>query len=412
MPNAWNGADPVEASDPQAYELGTRWRANGDITITHIRVWTGAGETSIANRRGRVWSAAGGQLGIASLPNDLPEGWSQHALDTPVEITSGTGFVTSYSTGGNEGALAGALIGDVISADGLVTAVAAASVPPGNGRYSLTPGSFPDTGSGSQAFYGADFVYTAGLGGNTAPRITQATAVPSGPTVTTTVVAEDDEGLTTATYRFVWGDGQPDTVTTHPTNFAQHTYASSGTYAQLVSVTDADGLSDFAALAAEVHVPDPAITDLGLSALRDALLTHAKTIGGIHTAAGHEPLKGPERGNVHLALWFDGLTPVPAVSGLAATSVRVGWIARLYIAADGQKLDDVETRLSTLADRLLAAYSGDFSLGGRVRNVDLLGAHGPALSCQFGYQRFENGIFRVATVALPLIVNNVWEQVA
>jgi hypothetical protein len=47
-----------------------------------------------------------------------------------------------------------------------------------------------------------------------------------------------------------------------------------------------------------------------------------------------------------------------------------------------------------------------------VRNVDLLGAYGAGLSALAGYLNVDNKMFRVVDLTLPLIVNNVWEQVA
>jgi hypothetical protein len=250
MPNAWNGPDPVEAVDPDDYELGTWWRANNDITLRRARVWTGPNEINLANRRARVWTTGGAQLGIATLPDNLPVGWSEHDYDAPIPITANTQFITSFGTGGNEGAIAGALVADVISADGNVTALSAGSVVPGNGLFNLSAGAFPNIGSVNQSFYGSDFVYDVGIGGNTAPRITALNVSVNGGTVTVTVTAEDDETLVGATYRYSWGDGSADTVS--GSNVANHVYTATGTYALLITVTDAGNLSDHAAAVADV----------------------------------------------------------------------------------------------------------------------------------------------------------------
>lgn len=413
MAIAWNGADPVEVVDAEDYELGTVWRADGDLTITHARVWSGAGEENPVTRRFRVWSSAGASLLVEEIVTDLPPGWSDHELATPVEVTSGTVFVTSFNSAGNYGALTGAFDDDVVSADGLVTGLSAANSPGGNnGRFNETPGSFPSAGAVSHPFYGVAFRYDAGIGGNTAPEITQLTAVPDGATVTTTVVATDAETLVGASARFVWGDGTSDTLTTYPTFTAQHTYSTSGIYAQLVRVTDASGASDTAAVAVQVEVPSADVEQMGLRAIRDALVSHAKRLGGIDTAAGAEPEEGPSSGQTHYAVWYDRISPAPMASGLDATAVRLAYVGRLYVLLGARKLEDAEVRIGTAVDRLMSAYSGDFELGGLIRNIDLEGAHGAPMEVQFGYQRIGDASFRVATFTLPLIVNNVWEQVA
>jgi hypothetical protein len=410
MPNAWGGADPIEAVDADDYELGVEYQANSDITITHVRIWSGAGEENITNRRARIWSTTGSQQALITLPDDLSTGWSSHALDTPLEKTAGSKFVVSYMTGGNYGFLNNALDSDVPSGDGNVTALAASNATNGNGVFNLTPGSFPATGPGTHPFYGVDFTYTVGIGGNTAPRITELTSVESGATATVTAVVADDETLTGATLRFKWGDGGSDTVVTYPTASAQHTYSASGFYAVLVTLTDASGAADHEAVVAEIHVPDAGIIALDFPAIRDALVSHAEATGRFTAVTKHEPFSKPA--GVHAAIWLDTLTPVERASGLAGVAVRLAFVCRVYLGAESKPYDDVDAKGLAAADRLMAAWAGDFTLNGRIRNVDLKGAHGVPLSAQSGYQRIGDTTYRVITLTVPLIVNDVWEEVA
>lgn len=415
MATAWGGADPTEAVDPDDYELGTEYRANADLTITHVRIWTGAGEENVTGRRARIWSTGGSQQALVTLPDDLAPGWSQHALDTPLEKTAGSRFVVSYSTGGNYGVLANALDANVDSADGLVTALSAANATNGNGVFNLTPGTFPATSPASHPFYGVDFVYGAGIGGNTSPRITQLTATPDGATVTAVVVAEDDEALTGATYRFNWGDGTADTVTTHPNATAQHTYSASGTYAVLVTVTDSEGAADYEAVAVTVHVPDPAARDLteaDVAAILSAVESHALSSGWFERVNGHEP-KAISTHGLTAAVWIDNIQPVAARSGLNTSSYRLTLMVRIYANGDQEPLDAIDPAMVAATSALMKAYSGDFSLGGAVDEVDLLGEYGVPMSAQAGWLPVaDNSRMRVMTITVPLIVNDVWEQVA
>lgn len=253
MATAWGGADPVETADPNDYELGIEYRANQDLTISHVRVWTGAGEIDVPSRHARIWSAVGAQLGIATLPSNLPAGWSSHALDEPVERLAGQRFLVSYSTGGNYGALPGALAADVSSEDAAVTALSSTNATSGNGRFSTTPALLPDVASGSSAFYGVDFAYALGSGGNTAPRITALAIAVDDADVTATATVEDNETLVGAVYRFDWGDGSPVTVSATPSS--EHTYAASADYAVLVAAVDAQGGTDYRAAVARVRIP-------------------------------------------------------------------------------------------------------------------------------------------------------------
>jgi hypothetical protein len=254
MPNAWGGADPVEAVDADDYELGTYFRAVVDITATAARIWTGPGEINFPGRKARIWSPAGAQLGIATVADNPAPGWTTWNYDVPVPIAAGTNFVVSFSSGGNEGALPGALNANVTSTDGNVVAVAASLAPVGNGLFSLVPTLFPNVGSGSQAFYGSDFVYDVGIGGNTAPVINAVNLTRSGNMATVDVNATDAETLIGASYTFNWGDGSPETTVNYPTTGASHVYTATGTYAILVTVTDANGLTDTAAVAISITV--------------------------------------------------------------------------------------------------------------------------------------------------------------
>jgi hypothetical protein len=88
-------------------------------------------------------------------------------------------------------------------------------------------------------------------------------------------------------------------------------------------------------------------------------------------------------------------------------------MGRVLMPADTEPQDDVDTAITAAVDQLLSAYSSDFEFGGNVRNVDLLGASGVGLSAEFGYLNFTGGTtYRVATLTIPLIINDVWGQAA
>ena len=45
-------------------------------------------------------------------------------------------------------------------------------------------------------------------------------------------------------------------------------------------------------------------------------------------------------------------------------------------------------------------------------SADLLGEHGNSLNAQSGYLGIDNKMYRVITIRVPIILDNVWEQVA
>ncbi|MBC2903141.1 hypothetical protein [Streptomyces cupreus] len=151
---------------------------------------------------------------------------------------------------------------------------------------------------------------------------------------------------------------------------------------------------------------------LNLTTYRDVAVSHAMATGLFGQVLDHEPVSAPGNG-LSAAFWVSRIGPVPAGSGLASTTARLELMGRLFLPADTEPQGGVDVDLTGAADALLTAYTGDFDFGGTVRNVDLLGAHGTSLSAVFGYTSFTGGTtYRVATLTIPLIINNVWGQVA
>lgn len=127
------------------------------------------------------------------------------------------------------------------------------------------------------------------LGGNTAPTITTLQVSATGANASATITAFDAEDLTGAVYEVDWGDG----ATTSGGSPSQlHTYASSGTYAVLASVTDTGGLSGYKAASLTVHVAGAGRPDGALVAdawLRLVTGLPASCIGPTLPAARRDP---------------------------------------------------------------------------------------------------------------------------
>lgn len=426
MANGWNGPDPAfVVPDPDTYELGTAYKANQDITITHIRIWTPAEENDLSGRTGTVWTTGGAVLGTVALPNDLPTGWSTHALATPVERPATAQWVVSYGTGGDYGFVSHGLDNDVPSADGAVTALGFASAPGGqNGRFNADPGLFPASGSAARAFYGADVVYTLGIGGNTAPDITAATVIASGMAATATITATDAETLTGATYRYDWGDGSALSSTNHPTSTAQHTYAVAGTYPILLSVTDADGASDY--VARYVTISPSVTSPITASEVISMLASRTRKSKQFRSVLEHEPRSAP-REFVTAAFFLGlpnaapgGFQTIKRVSSLGTAGMRLDIICRLYMDAkkavswDGGKpdLDNIDKVLLEHLEVILRECHAAVSFGITDSGlwVDADGADSDGLGALIGYLDQDNTKFRIAEVYIPFIITDYFEQ--
>lgn len=142
----------------------------------------------------------------------------------------------------------------------------------------------------------------------------------------------------------------------------------------------------------------------------NALVDHALATGAFERVNGHEPVNAPGDG-LTAAMWAGRIDPTKK-SGLNSTSIRVIFSVRIYSSANAQDLDAMDPRVLTASAGLMAAYSGDFTLAGGARNIDLLGSEGIPLSAVAGYLDMDKRLYRVMTITVPIIYNDIFEQVA
>lgn len=149
-----------------------------------------------------------------------------------------------------------------------------------------------------------------------------------------------------------------------------------------------------------------------VDALTDAVVSHAAASGHFERVNAHEPKNSPGNG-LTCAVWAQTVVPIPAASGLNSTTGRVLFNVRIYSNMLQEPQDGIDPEVLKAVDTLFTAYSGDFTLDGLVRNVDLLGTYGVAMTAVAGYVPIGNNtMYRIMTISLPLIVNDLWSQVA
>ncbi|MFI0768625.1 hypothetical protein ACH4TQ_27620 [Streptomyces sp. NPDC021218] len=149
---------------------------------------------------------------------------------------------------------------------------------------------------------------------------------------------------------------------------------------------------------------------LDINGILDAVVSHAMASGHFEAVNGHEP-KSPPGNGLTAAVWVDDIAPVRS-SGLSSASALLVVNVRLYTPMVQEPADAIDPNLMTALDALMRGYVGDFELGGMVRQVDVFGADGPGLRARAGYLRYEDAEYRVITITLPVIVNDLWEEVA
>jgi len=144
-------------------------------------------------------------------------------------------------------------------------------------------------------------------------------------------------------------------------------------------------------------------------AIVEAVVSHALASGHFERCNSHEPKNAPGNG-LTAAVWMQRLAPLALASGLAATAALLVVNVRVYSNMLTEPQDAIDPNLVAAVDALVNAYTGDFTLGGRIRNVDLLGQYGPSLSAEAGYLEQDRKMFRVMTLTVPLVINDAWTQ--
>lgn len=148
---------------------------------------------------------------------------------------------------------------------------------------------------------------------------------------------------------------------------------------------------------------------LGINAVINALVSHARALGRFDAVHAHEPKSLPGTG-LHYAVFMSTLGPARTGSGLAATTARLELAGRVYKPFMSQPEDAIDPELVDACDDLFTAYSGDFELGGNVRNVDVFGAQGNPLSARFGYANVDKQTYRTIEIVIPVVVNDAFNQ--
>lgn len=140
----------------------------------------------------------------------------------------------------------------------------------------------------------------------------------------------------------------------------------------------------------------------------NAVVSHALQLGVFSQVNAHEPKNAPSNG-LACAIWADRIGGIRR-SGLDSVSARLALSVRIHMPMASEPADEIDTVVLGAVDVLFTAYCGDFTLGGLVRHVDIFGAEGAPLDAVFGYITVDGGEYRVATISLPLIVNDLWTE--
>jgi len=153
---------------------------------------------------------------------------------------------------------------------------------------------------------------------------------------------------------------------------------------------------------------------LDIDSILDRIISHAMASGYFDLVNGHEPKNAPNAASTGLvaAVWVDTIRPALGSSGLASDSAVAVFNVRVYTSMLQEPQDAIDPAVVRAVDALFSAYAGDFQLGDNVRMVDLRGTEGVPLQAKAGYLNQDQKLYRVMTITLPVIVNDVWDEAA
>lgn len=150
---------------------------------------------------------------------------------------------------------------------------------------------------------------------------------------------------------------------------------------------------------------------MDVTGIWNAVISHASEIGVFEQVNGHDTPNAPGHGLTAM-ITVEQLEVARGVSGLATTTGRLTFSIKIFSALDQEPRDDIDPNLVRAVDTLWAAYIGDFTLGGHVRQVDMFGQTGEPLVAKPAYIEVQGQKFRVMEITLPLICDDLWDQEA
>jgi hypothetical protein len=142
--------------DPNAVELGVKFKVDYDGYITGVRFYKGVGNDG--THVGNLWTAGGTLLATATFANETATGWQQVDFATPVAVTANTVYVASYHAPQGRFAYTGSALwyGGIDSGP---VHLLQNGVSGANGVYVYGAQSAFPSGNGGGGYYWVDVVY-------------------------------------------------------------------------------------------------------------------------------------------------------------------------------------------------------------------------------------------------------------
>lgn len=150
--------------------------------------------------------------------------------------------------------------------------------------------------------------------------------------------------------------------------------------------------------------------DAAIDSILNSIVSYALESGRFDSVNEHEPKNVPPT-EVAFAVWVQNVKSIRG-SGQASTSGCLTLNGRIYMNFRSQPFDYIDPKITAAAADLMGLFNGNFQFGGiaDIRNVDILGTYGTPLSATAGYVEIDRTVFRVMTIVLSIVINDMWIQ--
>lgn len=147
----------------------------------------------------------------------------------------------------------------------------------------------------------------------------------------------------------------------------------------------------------------------------DSIVSHALNLGVFEQVNFQTPTNTPDKG-LSMDVTVANITPI-VESGLNSVSVVIEFNLLIVTHLIQSPENQIDKSIINAVDLLLTEYCNNITFNNELRNVDIFGSSSSGISANFGYIEFENtriapaaNTYRAATITLPLIVNDVWDE--
>jgi hypothetical protein len=144
----------VDAGDTTGVEVGVKFKADYDGSITGVRFYKAA--ANLGTHVGTLWTAGGTRLAQATFSGETASGWQSVAFANPVAVTAGTTYVASYHAPSGHYSVSGGFANGVDNPP--LHTIPNATSANGVYIYTSTPSTFP-TASYNASNYWVDVTY-------------------------------------------------------------------------------------------------------------------------------------------------------------------------------------------------------------------------------------------------------------